>query len=91
MKYLIIIPATLGLLLIAAGAVTGVALYDAHRIRAQLLTERAEFHQALSALNTQLSEVQDRMGQVERNREEALEAWHIRSLYQVAMAPPRRH
>jgi hypothetical protein len=86
MKYIVTFVSILGLLLLTAGAVTGIAVWDARTTRMKLQAEREAHSEALAAdqyatqgLELQLIELQDRLDRVEKTKKEALEEWNRRS------------
>jgi cytochrome c-type biogenesis protein CcmH/NrfG len=87
MRYLILIVVMFSLLLVLAGAVAGYGLFSAHQAKEQARLERVEMAKTVAELKHSLEELRERAEQVERTREEALEAWHLRSLSQLALAP----
>ena len=87
MRYLILLVVMFSLLLVLAGTVAGYGLFSAHQAKEQARIERVEMAKTVAELRRTLEELRERAEQVELKREEALEAWHLRSLSQMALAP----
>jgi hypothetical protein len=77
------------LLLIAAGAITAVAVLDARKARAELKSATTEYQQTIAELSEKIYDIQVKTDRVAKSQNEALVEWNRRSMVaQTVTAQP---